>query len=122
MLKIHQANSSRKWRLVINYTKMEKLDLRLSTFVQYVEDFKFWVGVAERPHRIHNKEITKWFVSELKPEIFREEMYMFTIFWEFGRCGQLAKVAYLSWYSEISDKVKKFEPKAEFTKEKLDYS
>ena len=31
--------------------KMEKLDVTLSTYVQYVEDFKFWVNVAGRSHR-----------------------------------------------------------------------
>ena len=41
MLKIHQANSSRKWRLMIKNVKMEKSDLTLCTDVQYVEDFKF---------------------------------------------------------------------------------
>ena len=57
MLKIHQPNSSRKWRLMIKNAKMEKSDLTLSTYVQYVEDFKFWVNVAGRPHRIPDKEI-----------------------------------------------------------------
>ena len=55
--------------------KMEKADLILSTFVQYVEDFKFWVNVARRPHRIPDKEIAKCFVNGLKPVLFREEMY-----------------------------------------------
>ena len=54
---------------------MEKTDLTLSTYVQYVEDFKFWVNVAGRPHRLPDKEIAKCFVSGLKPDIFREEMY-----------------------------------------------
>ena len=39
MLRIHQANSSRKWHLMIKNAKMEKFDLTLSTYVQYVEDF-----------------------------------------------------------------------------------
>ena len=34
MLKMHQANLSRKWRLMIKNAKMEKADLTLSTFVQ----------------------------------------------------------------------------------------
>ena len=72
MLRSHQANSSRKWRLMI---KMEKSDLNLSTYVQYDEDFKFWVNVAERPHGLPEKEIAKCFVNGLKPDIFREEMY-----------------------------------------------
>ena len=76
MLRINQANSSRKWRLMIKITKMEKSDLTLSTYVQYVEDnFKFWVYVyAERPHRLP-KWKSRCFVSVLKPDIFRDEMY-----------------------------------------------
>ena len=37
MLQMHQANSSRKWRLLVKNAKMEKSDLTLSTFTQYVE-------------------------------------------------------------------------------------
>ena len=43
--------------------------------IQYVEDFKFWVLVAENAHRLPEKEIVKMFVSGFKPEVFREEMY-----------------------------------------------
>jgi hypothetical protein len=75
MLKIHQANSSRKWRAMIKNAKMEKSDLSLNTYLQYVEDFKFWVMVAGNTHRIPEKEIAKLFVSGLKPDIFREEIY-----------------------------------------------
>jgi hypothetical protein len=53
---------------------MEKSDLTLSTFTQYVEDFKFWMSVAGRPHRLPEKEIAKMFVGGLKPEIFKEEI------------------------------------------------
>jgi len=53
---------------------MVKSDLTLSTYVQCVEDFKFWVNVAGRPHRLPEKEIDECFVSGLKPDIFREEM------------------------------------------------
>ena len=38
MMRMHAANSSRKWRLLIKNAKMEKSDLTLSTYVQYVED------------------------------------------------------------------------------------
>ena len=75
MLRIHQANSSRKWRLMIKNAKIEKFDLTLSTYVQYVEDFKFWVNFAGRLHRLPKKEIAKCFVNGLKPDIIREEMY-----------------------------------------------
>ena len=78
MLKIHQANSSRKWRLLIKNAKMEKSDLSLTTYVQSKIldlDFRFWVYVAGRPHRIPDKQIAKCFVNGLKPELFREEMY-----------------------------------------------
>jgi len=66
MFRIHRANLSRKWRLIIKTPK--KSNLTLSTYVQYIEDFKFWVNVAERPQR-------KNFVSELKLDIFREDVY-----------------------------------------------
>ena len=33
MLRIHQANSSRKWRLMIKNAEMEKSDLTLSTYI-----------------------------------------------------------------------------------------
>jgi len=68
MLKIHQADSSRDWRLLIKNAKMEKSDLSLTTYVQYVEDFRFWVNIAGRPHRIPDKKIVKLFVNGLKPE------------------------------------------------------
>ena len=42
--------------------------------LKYVEDFKIWVYVAGRLHRIPEKEIAKCYVSGLKPAIFREEM------------------------------------------------
>ena len=46
-----------------------------STAVKYVEDFKFWVLAAGNAHRLPEKEIVKMFVSGLKPEVFREEIY-----------------------------------------------
>jgi len=44
----------------------------LSTYVQYVEDFHFRMNVADRTHRLPDKEIAKCFVSGLKPDLFRE--------------------------------------------------
>ena len=67
MLRLHKANSSRRWRLMIKNAKMEKTDLTVSTYVQYVEDFKFWVNVAGITHRLSYREIAKCFVSGLKP-------------------------------------------------------
>jgi len=75
MLRMHQANSSRKWRLMVKNAKMEKSDLTLPTFAQYVEDFRFWVNAAGRAHRVPEKEIANIFVSGLKPDLFREEIY-----------------------------------------------
>ena len=40
--------------------KMEKFDLSLNTYVQDVEDFKFWVIEAGLVHRTPEKEIVKW--------------------------------------------------------------
>ena len=54
---------------------MEKSDLSLNTYVQYVEDLKFWVLAAGNAHRLPEKEIVKIFVGGLKQEIFREEIY-----------------------------------------------
>ena len=48
MLRLHQANSSRKLRLMVKNTKMEKSDLSLNAYVQYVEDLKFWVIVCPK--------------------------------------------------------------------------
>ena len=53
-------------------TKKDKLDLSLDTNLYYVEDFKFWqqgilIGSQEK--------IIKMFVSGLKLEVFREDIY-----------------------------------------------
>ena len=60
---------------MVKNAKMEKSDLSLNTYVQYVEDFKFWVLEAGNAHRLLEKEIVKMFMSGLKPEGFREEIY-----------------------------------------------
>ena len=43
-------------------------------FVQFVEDFRFWVNAAGRAHRLFEKEISKMFVTGIKPDLFREEI------------------------------------------------
>jgi hypothetical protein len=48
---VHQANSSRKWRLMLKNAKMVKDDLSLSTYSQYVDDFKFWMKAARDTHK-----------------------------------------------------------------------
>ena len=60
---------------MIKNAKIEKSDLSLFTYVQYVEDFRFWMNVAGRTHRLSDKEIAKCFVSGLKPDVISEEMY-----------------------------------------------
>jgi len=40
--------------------KMEKADLSLNTYLQYVEDFKLWVLAAGNAHRIPEKKIAKF--------------------------------------------------------------
>ena len=40
-----------------------------------MSDFKFWVMAAGNAHRLPEKKIVKMFVSGLRPEIFREEIY-----------------------------------------------
>jgi len=49
---------------------MEKSGFCLSTYVEYVEDFRFWMNVVGRTHRLPDKEIAKCFVSGLKPNYF----------------------------------------------------
>ena len=110
MLRMHAANSCRKRRLLIKNAKMEKSDLTLSTYVQYVEDFRFWMNVAGRTHRLPDKKIAKCFVSGLKPDVFREEMYSRS----FGTLEDIIREAHedLSTYRdilEISDRIKKVE-------------
>jgi CRISPR/Cas system CSM-associated protein Csm4 (group 5 of RAMP superfamily) len=63
ILRLHEANSSRKWRSMVKNAKMDKSDLSLNTYMQYVEDFKFWVLAAGNAHRLSEKEIVKIFVS-----------------------------------------------------------
>ena len=49
---------------MVKTAKMEKSDLSLNTYVQYVEDFKFWVLAAGNAHRLPEKEIVifcQWF-------------------------------------------------------------
>ena len=76
-----------------------KVGLDLIYLHQSVEDFKFWVNVAGRPHQIPSKENLDDVVREACEELptYRDIL-------------------------EISDRVKKSEPKKEFTKEKKDYA
>jgi len=105
--------------------KNGKVSHYLSTYVQYVEDFRFfdyWVNVAGRSHRHPEKEISKCFVTGLEPESFREEMYSRT----FENSDDVIREAReeLSTYRdilEVSDHVKIYEPKKEFGKEKRDH-
>ena len=60
---------------MIKNANMEKSDLSLNTYLQYVEDFKFWVMAAGLAYQIPEKEIVKCFINGLKPEIFKEEMF-----------------------------------------------
>ena len=83
MLSIHNATSSRKWRLMMKNARMEKSDLSLSTFTQYVEDWRFWLLVCGREHAVPDREMAKIFVQGLKPDIFREEISS-------RACGDLA--------------------------------
>jgi len=115
MLHMHAANSSRNWRLLIKYATMEKSDLLLSTFVQYVEDFRFWMNVAGRDHRLPDKEVAKNIVGGIKPDVF-EKMYSRSF-------ETLSDVIHEAWEElstnrdilEISDRIRKVEPKNEFS-------
>ena len=55
ILRLHQANSSRKWRSMVKNAKMDKSDLSLNTYVQYFEDYKSWLLAAGNAHRIPRK-------------------------------------------------------------------
>ena len=82
ILRLHQANSSRKW----------KNQIYLNTYIQYMEDFKFWVLAAGY---FPEKEIVKIFVSGIKPDIFREWAQawnfswadLFAIIWDICWCN-----------------------------------
>jgi len=111
MLRMHAADSSRKWRLMIKNALTEKSDPTLSTYVQHVEDFRFWMNVAGWVHCLPKKEIAKCFVSRLKPDVFHEEMHSRT----FETLDDMIRVApeELSTYRdifEISDRIKKVKP------------
>ena len=103
---------------------MEKSDLTLSTYVQYVEDFRFWMmNVTGHTHRLADKEIAKCSVSGLKHDVFREEMYSRT----FETLEDVIREAReeLSTYRDIlemSDRIKKVESKKEFSKLTKDFS
>jgi hypothetical protein len=60
---------------MLKNAKMMKDDLSLSTYSQYVEDFKFWMKAAGDTHKPPEKEVVKIFVNGLKPEIYRDEIY-----------------------------------------------
>ena len=73
------------------------------------------MNVAGRAHRLPDKEIAKCFVSGLKPDVFREEMYSRS----FDTLDDVIREAReeLSTYRdifEISDRIKKVESKKKF--------
>jgi hypothetical protein len=53
---------------------MTKYDLSLSTYFQYVDDFKFWMKAAGDTHKPSEKEVVKIFVNWLKPELERKRL------------------------------------------------
>ena len=97
---------------MVKNAKIEKSDLSLYTYVQYVEDFKFWILAAGNAHRLPQKEIVKMFVSGLKLEVFREEIYsrafetLVDVMAEIRH--ELAKYRDII---EISERIKRPEPK-----------
>ena len=84
--------------------------------------FPFLDECSGRTHRLTVKEIAKCFVSGLKPDIFREEMYSRS----FDTLEDVIREARedLSTYRdimEISDRIKKVEPEREFSKPSKDF-
>ena len=65
MLQIHQANSSRKWRLMIKNSKMEKSDLSLNTLVEVMAaaraDLATYREFLEISERVKKPEVKKDF-------------------------------------------------------------
>jgi hypothetical protein len=60
--------------------KMKKSDLSLSTYTQYVEDFKFWIKAAGDLHNIPEKEIVKLLVNGMysKKKFIQERVKILT--------------------------------------------
>ena len=59
---------------MVNNAKMDKSDLSLNSYAQYVADFKFWVFASGNAYR-SEKDIVKMFLSGVKPEVFHVEIY-----------------------------------------------
>jgi hypothetical protein len=57
-----QAGNGELWLKMLKWRNL----ISLSTYVKYLEDFKFWVLAAGNAHRLPEKEIVKMFVSGLK--------------------------------------------------------
>ena len=55
MLRMHQAYSSRKWRLMVKMRKWNNPISLYRGFVQDIEDLRFWVNAAGRVHRLTEK-------------------------------------------------------------------
>ena len=99
---------------MVKNAKMEKSDLFLNTYVQYVEDFKFLVLAAGIAHRLPDKEIVKMFVSGLKPEVFGEEIYSRAFQTLVDVIPEIRHELANFWdIIEISQRIKRPEPKKE---------
>ena len=99
---------------MIKIANMEKFDLFLSTYTQYVEEFRFWMNIASRFHRLPDEEITKIFVSGLKLDIVREEMYSRTFETLDIICEAGKELSIYRDILEISDRIMNNEPKKDF--------
>ena len=60
MLRLHQFES--KMACYVKNAKLEKYDVSLNTYVQYIEDFKFWVLAAGNAYWLSENEIVEMFV------------------------------------------------------------
>ena len=81
------------------------------------------MNVAGRTHRLTDKEIAKCFVYGLKPDVFRKEMYWRTLetLEDFIREAREDLSTHRD-ILEISDKIKKVEPKKDFSKPRKDFT
>ena len=115
MLRMHAANSSRKWRLMINTQKwINQTNLRSICRRFSLLDKYYWSGsslIRERSREV--------FCQYLKTNVFREEIYSRT----FETCttfsGSQIRVVYISWYfGKIRFELKNLEPRKKFSKDR----
>jgi hypothetical protein len=72
--RLYNARSTINWFSIVEATKMKDSDWSLSTYLSYVEEFKFALLVAGSRYQPSNKEMIKSFIKGLKPSEFGQEL------------------------------------------------